>query len=174
MRVKRKGEDATHVARRYGDFARLHRALRLELPGKVLPALPRKNKADTQAATIFGSLSLGGGGDDGDDASSVSSVSTQKSAVSNGDVALSPRLSDNHRRGSSVSSAWASPRLPLSPQAATFASASKLSPAMAQGRFEVRAREAFMEGHRGRGGMVEGIVEGIVGSGIVHTHTHTH
>lgn len=47
LRVKRKGELEYFVGRRYGDFARLHKKLRLELPGKVLPPLPKKNKTNS-------------------------------------------------------------------------------------------------------------------------------
>lgn len=56
------------MGRRYGDFVRLHKRLRTELPGKALPYLPRKNKSSTTSHL------LGVGGDD--DASSISSVST--------------------------------------------------------------------------------------------------
>lgn len=56
------------MVKRYGEFARLHKHLRTEFPGKHLPALPRKNKSST-------TTSFFGYGDD--DRSSVSSVSTQ-------------------------------------------------------------------------------------------------
>ena len=69
IRVKRAGNPDIYVGRRYGEFSRLHKRLKTELPGKVLAPLPRKNKAHTSAL-----LSIGG---DNDDASSVSSVSTQ-------------------------------------------------------------------------------------------------
>ena len=69
IRVRRAGKPEIYVGRRYGEFARLHKRLRTELPGKVLAPLPRKNKSST-TSTYFGF-----GGDD--DASSVSSVSTQ-------------------------------------------------------------------------------------------------
>ncbi|EME50302.1 hypothetical protein DOTSEDRAFT_68984 [Dothistroma septosporum NZE10] len=65
LRVKRRDEPERYVARRFGDFARMHKKLRLELPGKVLPPLPKKNKAQ----------SLYSGKDD-DDSDSVSSMST--------------------------------------------------------------------------------------------------
>lgn len=60
------------IGRRYGDFSRLHKNLRLELPGKVLPPLPKKNKSSSTTSGIFSS----GGGDSDDD--SVSSASTQR------------------------------------------------------------------------------------------------
>lgn len=66
LRVKHKDEKERYVARRFGDFAKMHKKLRLELPGKVLPPLPRKNKAQ----------SLYSGRDDVD-SDSVSSLSTQ-------------------------------------------------------------------------------------------------
>jgi hypothetical protein len=66
LRVKHKDERERYVARRFGDFAKMHKELRLELPGKVLPPLPRKNKAQ----------SIYSGRDDAD-SDSVSSLSTQ-------------------------------------------------------------------------------------------------
>lgn len=66
LRVKQKDRSEIHVARRFGDFAKMHKKLRQELPGKVLPPLPRKNKN----SSLFTSA-------DDDDASSMSSVSTR-------------------------------------------------------------------------------------------------
>ncbi|KAK4162121.1 succinate dehydrogenase [Cladorrhinum sp. PSN259] len=74
LRVKRKGGIEHFVGRRYGDFARLHKDLRTELPGKVLPPMPKKNKADAAAP------SDSGGGSNGSEASSISSVSTRPPA----------------------------------------------------------------------------------------------
>ncbi|PTB65350.1 hypothetical protein BBK36DRAFT_1121557 [Trichoderma citrinoviride] len=79
LRIKRKGELEHFVGRRYGDFARLHRRLRAELPGRVLPALPKKNKSDTRMSGLLPSFS--GAGDDSD-ASSVSSMSTRRTRMS--------------------------------------------------------------------------------------------
>lgn len=73
MRVKRKNELEFFIGRRYGDFTRLHKRLRTELPGKVLPPLPKKNKQSSTASNLLSGLT--GRGDD-DDASSISSVST--------------------------------------------------------------------------------------------------
>ena len=92
--MKRKGGDDHYVGRRYGDFVRLHKAIRLELPGRVLPSLPRKNKSDSRASNLFSGF--GGGGDD-DDADSVSSASTNRTSVSamsqaNGERSLSPSV----------------------------------------------------------------------------------
>ncbi len=72
LRVRRKGTAEHYVGRRYGDFARLYKRLRTELPGKVLPPIPQKNKSHSVAPSIFGSQ-------DGNNSetSSVSSVSTQ-------------------------------------------------------------------------------------------------
>lgn len=68
--MRRAGKPDIYVGRRYGEFVKLHKRLRIELPGKMLPPLPRKNKSSTS------SNFLGVGGGD-DDASSISSVSTQ-------------------------------------------------------------------------------------------------
>jgi hypothetical protein len=78
LRIKRKGELEHFVARRYGDFAKLHRRLRLELPGRILPPLPKKNKSDSTASGIMAAIS--GGGNDSD-ASSVSSTSTRMTGM---------------------------------------------------------------------------------------------
>jgi len=69
LRVKTKDRPEYFVGRRYGDFVKMRQQLQLEMPGKVLPQLPRKNKSHT------GTL-LGGGGGDSDD-ESISSASTQ-------------------------------------------------------------------------------------------------
>jgi hypothetical protein len=79
LRVKRKGELETFIGRRYGDFARLLRRLRTELPGRVLPDLPKKNKSDT---TTTGFLSSWTGGGKGSDDSSMTSASSQVTGVS--------------------------------------------------------------------------------------------
>ncbi|KAJ3579902.1 hypothetical protein NPX13_g664 [Xylaria arbuscula] len=73
LRVGRKGEIEHFVGRRYGDFARLHKHLRNELPGKVLPPLPKKNKSTTTTSGLFSRTTDGA---DDSDASSVSSAST--------------------------------------------------------------------------------------------------
>ncbi|KAI9847197.1 MAG: hypothetical protein M1837_003061 [Sclerophora amabilis] len=91
LRVKERGKNDIYVGRRYGEFARLHKRLRTELPGKVLPPLPRKNKSST---TGF----LGVGNDD-EDASSASSVSTQDTR---GDDRSSLRAYIGHRRDASL------------------------------------------------------------------------
>ncbi|KIM97753.1 hypothetical protein OIDMADRAFT_105260 [Oidiodendron maius Zn] len=71
LRVKRKGEMAFFIGRRYGDFNRLHKKLRMELPGKVLPPMPRKNKQSSVASNLMSGVI---GSDD--DASSLSSSIT--------------------------------------------------------------------------------------------------
>ncbi|KAJ9157867.1 Succinate dehydrogenase [Pleurostoma richardsiae] len=120
LRVKRKGELEYFVGRRYGDFARLHKRLRVELPGKVLPPLPKKNKTNTTASNILGSIS---GGNDSE-ASSISSSSTQMTgplAYANGSADNGKTLTvRDHRRTPSAASSRASPRpsmdgQPLSP-----------------------------------------------------------
>ncbi|KAK5127110.1 hypothetical protein LTR85_008470 [Meristemomyces frigidus] len=64
LRVKRRDEPEIYVARRFGEFSKMHKKLRLELPGKVLPPLPRKNKAHSYYS-----------GDDDSDDESLNSVS---------------------------------------------------------------------------------------------------
>ena len=66
------------MTRRYGDFHKLHQDLRMELPGKVLPILPKKNKADDAAPSF--SLSQASGADS--ETSSISSASTQPTGPS--------------------------------------------------------------------------------------------
>lgn len=73
MRVKQPGKPDIYVGRRYGEFAKLHKRLRAELPGKVLAPLPRKNRSSTTSSL----LTVGGD----DDASSQSSVSTVSTAL---------------------------------------------------------------------------------------------
>ncbi|RMZ90994.1 hypothetical protein DV736_g1774, partial [Chaetothyriales sp. CBS 134916] len=69
IRVRRPNKDEYYIGRRYGDFVRLQKRLRLEMPGKVLIPLPKKNMS--HSISVFG---VGGGGDD--DESSISSLST--------------------------------------------------------------------------------------------------
>ena len=93
IRVKQAGQPDKFVGRRFGEFKKLHKRLRTELPGKILPPLPRKNKSST-TSTWFG-------GDD--DASSVSSVSTQGTAFD--DVSSLKPLTGVHKRNISLTSA---------------------------------------------------------------------
>ena len=104
IRVKQANKPDIYVGRRYGEFAKLHKRLRTELPGKVLAPLPRKNKAHTTSSF----LSVGGD----DDASSVSSVSTQNTQATAPDDSSSFRnlLGYGHGRSSSVASHKNSPR----------------------------------------------------------------
>ncbi|KAK7745469.1 hypothetical protein SLS53_002967 [Cytospora paraplurivora] len=107
LRVKPKGGKEYFIGRRYGDFSRLHKGLRLELPGKVLPPLPKKNKSSSSTG-FFTS-----GGDS--DADSVSSASTQRTLAPSGAAENSKRLSvrdalGHKRKGSAASSARGSPR----------------------------------------------------------------
>ena len=98
IRVKRAGRPDIYVGRRYGEFAKLHKRLRTELPGKVLAPLPRKNKSSTSSYLGFGG--------DGDDASSVSSVSTQNTQGTGVDESSSYRglLGYGHGRSKSIAS----------------------------------------------------------------------
>ncbi|KAF6840764.1 px domain protein [Colletotrichum musicola] len=110
LRIHRKGELEFFIGRRYGDFVRLHKRLRLELPGKVLPTLPKKNKADTTASGLFSSLT--GGGSPGSSASSFSSVSTQMTGLTPGQANDSSKLSVlGHKRAASTTSGRNSPRV---------------------------------------------------------------
>ncbi len=103
IRVKQAGKPDHYVGRRYGEFAKLHKRLRTELPGKVLAPLPRKNKSTT-SHTFFA------GGDD-DDGSSVSSGSTQNTGITHDDSgSLRNLVGMGHRRGASLQPDRASPR----------------------------------------------------------------
>ena len=101
IRVRQAGKPDIYVGRRYGEFAKLHKRLRIELPGKVLPPLPRKNKSSTHSAL----LSAGGDGD----ASSVSSVSTQNTGLDDGSSRRG-LVGMEHRRSASAQSNRGSPR----------------------------------------------------------------
>jgi hypothetical protein len=46
VRTKRGGDEEIYVARTYDDFKWLHKRLRLELPGKVIPPLPKHSTSD--------------------------------------------------------------------------------------------------------------------------------
>lgn len=85
IRVKKADEPERYVGRRYGDFVKLHKNLRREMPGKMLPPLPRKNKSSTMSSLMPGA---------DDDASSVSSVSTQASLMEDSGRMYTP----THRR----------------------------------------------------------------------------
>jgi hypothetical protein len=85
LRVKQRGELEHFIARRYSDFAKLHKRLRTELPGRILPDLPKKNKSDT-TTTLKPGWSNGNDSD-----SSISSVSTRLTGLGvGGDSSLSP------------------------------------------------------------------------------------
>lgn len=98
LRVKKKNELEFFVGRRYGDFKRLHNKLRLELPGKVLPPMPKKNKQSSTAINLLTAVTAGD-----DDNSSVSSVSTM-----GGPAILDPNIKGltlrDHRRSPSKTS----------------------------------------------------------------------
>ncbi|RTE79776.1 hypothetical protein BHE90_005710 [Fusarium euwallaceae] len=120
LRVKKKGELEYYVGRRYSDFAKLHRRLRNELPGRVLPDMPKKNKSDTTTAIT----SVFSNGNDSD-ASSISSVSTRVTGLAPTPNGSSSMLSPGHRRAGSAASFRSSrsrglnsPKLP-SPRAST-------------------------------------------------------
>ncbi|KAF2480404.1 hypothetical protein BDY17DRAFT_255021 [Neohortaea acidophila] len=73
LRVKRGDEKERYVSRRFGDFRRMHKKLRAEIPGKVLPPLPHKNRSHS----FYSSKD-----DSDDDADSVDSISTQDTGKS--------------------------------------------------------------------------------------------
>lgn len=106
MRVKRKGELEFFVGRRYGDFSRLYKALRTELPGRVLPPLPKKNKSSSTTSNILGSIA---GGNDSE-ASSLSSVSTFQPGNNGADGNSKLLTVKGHRRTGSSTSGRSSPR----------------------------------------------------------------
>ncbi|CAK7211232.1 hypothetical protein SBRCBS47491_001048 [Sporothrix bragantina] len=123
VRIKRKGELDHFVARRYGDFGRLFKALRIELPGRVLPPLPRKNKTSTTSNIISGIM-----GNNDSDVDSISSASTLTSPTGLGPSGVTENLKNltvrEHRRAGSTASGKASPRpsldgVPPSPTTAT-------------------------------------------------------
>ena len=74
LRVKRSDEPEYYIGRRYGDFQKLQKRLRTEMPGKILTPLPRKNKSSTMSM-----VGLGVSADD--DNSSISSVSTMDTGI---------------------------------------------------------------------------------------------
>ena len=87
--MRRDGKPDIFVARRYGDFAKFHKRLRTEFPGKPLPPLPRKNKSST-TTSWFGSAD--------DEASSVSSVSTVGVAVADDSTSSRNLAPGNHHQ----------------------------------------------------------------------------
>lgn len=113
LRVKQKDKPEIHIARRFGDFAKMHKQLRQELPGKVLPPLPRKNKS----SSMFTSA-------DDDDASSVSSLSTREPSIAPSEPAQESggfrsylaswtggtSTPSSHKRAPSITPSNASPR----------------------------------------------------------------
>ncbi|RGP70179.1 succinate dehydrogenase ubiquinone flavo subunit [Fusarium longipes] len=126
LRIKKKGELEHYVGRRYSDFAKLHSRLRTELPGRVVPEMPKKNKSDTTTTIAFTSMFSNG---NDSDASSISSVSTRP----NGYTSM---LTPGHRKTDSSASFRSnrskglnSPRLP-SPRVST--EGGRLSPANRQ------------------------------------------
>jgi hypothetical protein len=116
MRVRRAGQPDHYVGRRYGQFQRLHKRLRIELPGKMLPPLPRKNKISATS----NSLNAGAADDDND---SVSSTSTQSTNYADEGSSTRNLVTRTHKRMSSRASLMpgASPR----PRASTESSPSR-------------------------------------------------
>ncbi|KAL5332979.1 hypothetical protein BJX70DRAFT_87590 [Aspergillus crustosus] len=75
IRVRRNGQPDIFVFRRFGEFVKLQKRLRIEIPGKILPPLPRKNKSSTTSTSSIW------GGTVEDDELSISSVSTQDTSL---------------------------------------------------------------------------------------------
>ncbi|TVY24593.1 PX domain-containing protein [Lachnellula hyalina] len=105
LRVKRKNELEFFIGRRYGDFKRLHNKLRTEMPGKILPPLPRKNKQSSTASNLFSAVT-GGGDDDNSSVSSVSTMGTLKVDTSLTNLSIR----DHRRTPSKASFGRSSPR----------------------------------------------------------------
>ncbi|KAL9051202.1 MAG: hypothetical protein Q9162_006180, partial [Coniocarpon cinnabarinum] len=105
IRTQERQKQERIVGRRYGDFVRLHKRLRAEIPGKVIPVLPRKNKSHTSHM-----FTGGGDGDDSDSSSSSQSTSTPppRDSLSVEDAAGATGLKSyiglgSHKRNSSAS-----------------------------------------------------------------------
>jgi hypothetical protein len=84
---------AYFVGRRYGDFGRLHKKLRAELPGKILPPMPKKNRQSSIASNLVSGVVAG----NEDDVSSLSSVSTM------GNVGVEPSMKSLTIQGEKIS-----------------------------------------------------------------------
>lgn len=100
LRVKQKGGLEHFVARRYGDFKDLHKNLRLELPGRVLPAIPRKNKSSSSTVGLLSSFSAA----NDSDASSISSESSYRRSTSRSRKSVASSRLTPSGKGNSVSS----------------------------------------------------------------------
>ena len=107
--MKRKEEPQIFVGRRFSEFVELHRRLRMEMPGKVLHPLPRKNRSVSllsRAANDDEEDEDEDDDDDEDDKVSMSSTSTHEKAISLDDNNLKPVLpsTTSHFRKSSANS----------------------------------------------------------------------
>ena len=100
------------MGRRYSDFARLHNRLRMELPGKVVSPLPRRNTSNSLMPDLHAT-----------DNDSISSESTQ-GANSNDGLRSYLGVNAGHKRRSSAGSSRSlrSPRASVdgSPRPATL------------------------------------------------------
>jgi hypothetical protein len=97
LRVKQSGAEEFYVGRRYADFVQLHKRIRLELPGKVLPPLPRKNKKDSL-------LQPSAADDDASSASSISDDPPPEPESHSSGGGLRGYLFSSHKRNSSTTS----------------------------------------------------------------------
>lgn len=100
IRVKERGKPERFVGRRYGDFVKMHKQLRIDTPGKVITPLPRKNK--THTAHVMGAK-------DDSDLESISSMSTQSTAVEDSGGLRSYLGLGPHRKNASSLSVGKSP-----------------------------------------------------------------
>jgi hypothetical protein len=87
IRVKEAGRPEVFVGRRYDEFKRMHKRLRLELPGKVLPPLPRPNDTDQHVSND-------------DDSDSASSISTQEVPAKDALEPVEPPTNNAYSMGS--------------------------------------------------------------------------
>lgn len=138
LRVKKRGEPERYVGRRYGAFIHLQKALRTELPGRVLPTLPKKNKSSTATPAMIGSFVES-------DTSSISSASTQMTLPNgSGGATLGESLKNltvrSHRRSGSSTSGRASPN-PSPRPSMDGAPVSPISPTSVSSRWSSKPQE---------------------------------
>lgn len=140
LRVKQKDKPEIHVARRFGDFVKMHKKLRQELPGKVLPPIPRKNKN----SSLFTSA-------DDDDASSMSSISTREPISATQEPVQESggfrsylsswtggSSASSHKRAASITPSTASPRPSIDSSSGLAAAATPRSSSPSAGHMLVR------------------------------------
>ena len=93
------------MGRRYSDFVKLHRKLRVEVPGKIVPPLPKRNKSNVLMPDLHGN-----------DNESISSISTEDAGINeDGNFRSYFHVGTSHKRRSSDRSvrSYRSPRVSL-------------------------------------------------------------